>query len=151
MGFWDGITSGAVSGLLGGAGQFAKDIRAALTGEEALTAEQRTRLLEQSAALEAAVLQADLAMAQGQMEINKVEAADPSLFKSGWRPSVGWVCVFGLGYTFLLRPLLPWFITVFGWQVPPLPPIDMGELTVLLGGLLGLGGFRTFEKIRSKA
>jgi hypothetical protein len=151
MGFWDGITSGAVSGLLGGAGEFAKDIRTALTGEESITAEQRTRLLEQSAALEAAVLQADLTVIQGQLDINKIEAADPSLFKSGWRPSVGWVCVFGLGYTFLLRPLLPWVAAVLGWQVPPLPAIDMGELTVLLGGLLGLGGFRSFERIRGKA
>ena len=61
------------------------------------------------------------------------------------------MCVVGLGYTFLLRPLLPWLIAVTGLQVPPLPPIDTGELFVLLGGLLGVGGFRTMEKMKGVA
>jgi hypothetical protein len=99
---------------------------------------------------EMAALDADLKIALGQIEINKVEAGtDP--FRGGWRPAAGWVCVFGLGYTFLLRPLLPWLVSLTGADVAELPPIDTMELMALLGGLLGLGGFRTYERVRGKA
>ena len=119
--------------------------------DPAKAAEAKLRAAELAQKGELAVLDADLKLALAQVEVNKVEAADPSLFKSGWRPAVGWVCVVGLGYTFLLRPLLPWLITVTGLQVPTLPPIDTGELFILLGGLLGLGGFRTVEKMKGVA
>jgi hypothetical protein len=99
---------------------------------------------------EMAALDADLKIALGQIEINKVEAGtDP--FRGGWLPAAGWVCVFGLGYTFLLRPLLPWLVSLTGADVAELPPIDTMELMALLGGLLGLGGFRTYERVRGKA
>ena len=119
--------------------------------DPAKAAEAKLRAAELAQKGELAVLDADLKLALAQVEVNKVEAADPSLFKSGWRPAVGWVCVVGLGYTFLLRPLLPWLITVTGLQVPALPPIDTGELFILLSGLLGLGGFRTVEKMKRVA
>lgn len=99
---------------------------------------------------ELSVLDADLKIALGQIETNKTEAATDA-FRGGWRPAAGWVCVFGLGYTFVLRPLLPWLITLTGLDVPPLPSIDTGDLMVLLGGMLGLGGFRTFERMKGKA
>lgn len=157
MAFWESLAEGGAAGLLKGAGEFAKGIRAAITGEEVLTSEQRTALLTQAAALEASVLQADLAVIQGQTDINKIEAADPSLFKSGWRPAVGWVCVAGLVFTFVVRPILPWAVQV-GCQVlgyesalPPMPEIPMGDLIILLSGMLGLGGFRTFEKFKGVA
>lgn len=156
-GFWGALAEGGVTGLFKGVGEFAKDIRTAITGEESLTAEQRANLLAQAAALEASVLQADLAVIQGQTDINKIEAADPSLFKSGWRPAVGWICVAGLAFTFVIKPILPWLVQVgclaLGYEsaLPPMPAIPMEDLIVLLGGMLGLGGFRTFEKIRGAA
>ena len=82
-------------------------------------------------------------------------AANARLFVSGWRPAVGWVCVLGLSYTFLLKPLLPWIIAVgaliVGKQsiVPALPPVDIGELIILLGGMLGLGAMRSVDKFNS--
>jgi hypothetical protein len=99
---------------------------------------------------EAQVLDADLRIALGQIETNKIEASTDA-FRGGWRPAAGWVCVFGLGYTFLLRPLLPWLVSLTGADVADLPPIDTMELMALLGGLLGLGGFRTYERVRGKA
>lgn len=92
-----------------------------------------------------AQLQADLA----QVEANKVEGASESLFKSGWRPAVGWVCVLAFAYAGLGRPLIPFVAGLFGHQVPELPPID-DVFTELLFGMLGLGGMRTFEKFKSK-
>ena len=87
----------------------------------------------------------------GQLEINKVEAANPSVFVSGWRPAVGWVCVVGLLYTFLLRPMLAWLSGFADAPIPPPPPLDMGDLLTLLGGMLGIGGMRMVEKLNGVA
>jgi len=84
-----------------------------------------------------------------QMEVNKAEAVHPSIFVAGWRPGAGWCCVIGLGYTFLLRPVLSWLAEMYGWPIPP--AIDVDALLVLLGGMLGLGGLRTVEKVKGKA
>lgn len=107
----------------------------------------KLKMIEMAQAGELAVMNADLQMALGQMEINK-EEAKTDLFRGGWRPAVGWVCVFGLAYQFLLMPILPWAVTVAGAEVPPLPPIDLGTLMTLLLGMLGLGGLRSFEKVK---
>lgn len=92
-----------------------------------------------------AQLEADVKVNVAQIEVNKVEAASASPFVSGWRPAVGWVCVLGLLYTFLLAP----FLTYFGGRVAP--AIDIGNLVLLLGGLLGLGTLRTVEKVKGVA
>lgn len=110
-------------------------------------AEAKLKALDLAQKGELAVLDADLKLALGQMEINKAEATTDT-FRGGWRPSVGWICVAGLAYQFLVQPLLPWFAAVAGAQVPPLPAIDNETLMVLLTGMLGLGGLRTFEKTR---
>lgn len=114
-------------------------------------ADAKLKVMEMTQKGELAVLDADLKIALGQMEINKVEAASAGIYKGGWRPAAGWVCVFGLFYTFLLKPLLPWVVALTGADVPALPPIDTMELIALLGGMLGLGGFRTFERIKGRA
>ena len=83
----------------------------------------------------------------GQMEVNKVEAASKSLFVSGWRPAVGWICVLSLGYQFFLSPFIR-FIAIVAMDNPPIfPVLDSSQLTPILIGMLGLGGLRTFEKI----
>lgn len=103
--------------------------------------------LQQEGELKA--LDADLQMALAQVKVNEAEATSPDNFRSGWRPMAGWVCSVGLAYTFLAQPLLSWLAAVQGWPVPP--KIDMDTLMGLLTGLLGLGGFRTYERVRGKA
>ena len=86
--------------------------------------------------------------ALAQIAVNKVEAASPSLFTSGWRPATGWVCVLGMAGNFLVIPFAN-FIMALTMDIPvsvPLIPLDT-MLPVLLG-MLGLGGLRTFEKRR---
>ena len=86
----------------------------------------------------------------GQLEINKTEAQHSSVFVSGWRPAVGWVCVAGFGYEFLFRQLLNGLLALAG--VPPVfEVVNVDALEVLLYGLLGLGGIRTVEKIKGVA
>lgn len=110
-------------------------------------AEAKLKALELAQKGELAVLDADVKMALGQMEINK-EEAKTDIFRGGWRPAVGWSCVAGLVYQFFVMPLLPWIATVAGFSVPPLPAIDNETLMVLLTGMLGLGGLRSFEKVK---
>ena len=80
-----------------------------------------------------------------QAEINKVEASHRSVFISGWRPAVGWVCAIGLCFPFLINPILQW---ATGQPGPELPVESLNELVF---GLLGLGAMRSFEKFTGKA
>ena len=92
----------------------------------------------------------DLAQITGQLEINKVEAANPSIFVSGARPFIMWICGAGFGLQFIVSPIVTWACILYGHPVT-LPTLDMGTLMTLLGGLLGLGGMRTVEKLNGVA
>lgn len=97
-----------------------------------------------------AELAKELEYTLGQLDINKTEAANPSVFVAGWRPMVGWMGALGYGYEFLFRPLLNGLAVAAG--LPPVfPGIEMEALTNLLFGLLGLGTLRTAEKIKGVA
>jgi len=93
-------------------------------------------------------LAAMVQMVTSQFEVNKTEAASPDRFVSGWRPFIGWVCGAAWAYTFLLYPLLTWACAAFAPHI--VPPIlgNNQMLNELLIGMLGLGGLRTFEKIK---
>lgn len=82
-------------------------------------------------------------ISKGQLEVNKVEAAHKSLFVSGWRPAIGWICGFALMYSTILAPILDIWFTV--------PAVDSSLLTSVLTGMLGLGAMRTVEKTKSVA
>lgn len=112
-------------------------------------ADAKLRAMELAQKGELAALDADMRLALGQLEVNKAEA-QTDLFRGGWRPATGWVCVVGLAYQFILQPVLPWVVGLFGHTVPPLPAIDNDTLMVLLTGMLGLGGLRTVERIKGK-
>lgn len=87
-------------------------------------------------------------IALAQIEVNKVEAASASVFKSGWRPFIGWVCGSAFAYHFVGQPFLVFALTYMGVSASPLPEFDMSALLTVLGGLLGLGSLRTFEKYK---
>tara|TARA_R100001510_G_C7628554_1_gene187926 strand:+ start:391 stop:825 length:435 start_codon:yes stop_codon:yes gene_type:complete len=85
-------------------------------------------------------------IALAQIEVNKAEAASGSFFKGGWRPFIGWVCGVAFAYHFILQPLLTFILATFSISIPELPEFDMGTLLPVLGGMLGIGGLRTYEK-----
>lgn len=89
-------------------------------------------------------------LAQGQLEVNKVEAASSSLFTSGWRPFCGWTGGAALAFQFLIAPLLTWLTMLVGHPVI-FPVLDTGPLTTILVGMLGLGSLRTYEKLNGVA
>ncbi len=114
-------------------------------------AEAKLKAMELAQRGELAVLNAETQIAVGQAEINKIDAGSNSMFRAGWRPAAGWVCVLGLGVEFVLRPLLPWALSLFGKTFPSIPAMDMETLMGLLFALLGLGGYRAYEKVKGKA
>ena len=97
---------------------------------------------------ELAKLAADTDLAKGQLEINKIEAGNSSLFVSGWRPAIGWVCGASFAYILILQPFFMFLCAVYGKVLPPLPNIDSDLLGWALGGVLGLGTMRSAEKIK---
>ena len=92
----------------------------------------------------------DFQKAIAQIEVNKVEAQHTSLFVAGWRPAIGWICVIGLGYNFLLYPMMTWLVVVTGAEFTP-PPLLSENLMELVMGMLGLGALRSFEKWKGVA
>ena len=95
-------------------------------------------------------MDAALAQAQQQIDINKIEAASTNVFVSGWRPFVGWVCGSAFALHFLFLPLLNWLAELFGHSAIAIP-FDMATLSTVLMGMLGLGTMRSVEKWRGVA
>ena len=117
-----GLNSGGQSSL----GEFAKDIREAIKGKEI----DPDKMMD---------------LVKVQSEINKMEAQHRSVFVAGWRPFIGWICGLSLAYNFIIRDVIAWVSP----DIMP-PAIQMDQLITILLGMLGLGGFRTFEKIKDK-
>jgi hypothetical protein len=107
-----------------------KDQKAALAHEIATMAERHAQ---------------EQAMAQ--IEVNKVEAASPSLFVSGWRPAIGWICALGMAGNFITIPFANMVLELMDQDVV-IPLIDMETLLPVLLGMLGLGAMRTVEKVK---
>ena len=107
-------------------GEFAKDLREAIKGKE-IDPEKALKLIEL------------------QNEVNKIEAQHRSIFVAGWRPFIGWVCGLALLYNFVVRDLVAWLMP----EIMP-PALQMEHLITILMGMLGLGGLRTYEKLKDK-
>lgn len=136
-----GIVNVDIGNILSGIGGLAKDIRSALTGK--LNSEQQADIDMKLLAIESAGEQA-------QTEINKIEASNPSLFVSGWRPFIGWTCGMALAYNYIGYPIMMWAVAIFKLNALP-PSIDSDTLMELVIAMLGLGGLRTFEKLKNVA
>ena len=98
------------------------------------------------AELKSQVISLDLAQAQANIE----QAKHPSLFVSGARPSIMWVCCFGLAWQFVLQPIEVWIIAVTNSTLT-LPLIPTEGLISLTIALLGLSASRSAEKFKGVA
>ena len=81
-----------------------------------------------------------------QTKINEIEAQHRTLFVAGWRPFIGWVCGLAFAYHFILFPIIR---TIY--PDVQFPELDTEPLFTVLLGMLGLGGLRTFEKLKDKS
>ena len=92
----------------------------------------------------------DFQLSLAQIKVNEEEAKSENIFKSGWRPAIGWICVFGLFYNFVLYNLLLWVVATFSIAITP-PALMSDILMELVFAMLGLGSLRTFEKLKGIA
>ena len=135
-----------IGGIIEAVGKIADDL--VTSDKERLEAEIEL----QKVGVEAAKVGASLAL--GQMDVNAVEAQNRNWFVAGWRPALGWVGAMAMAYQFLLYPLLVWLWALMqarGWVPVALaapPMLDTDALWVILSGMLGIGGFRTLEKVK---
>jgi hypothetical protein len=104
--------------------------------------------------------QADLLMMQAkgeldaqlsQIQVNLKEAENPSVFVAGWRPFTGWVCGTALAYVAIVEPVARFVASVWFGYSGAFPVIDTDLTLQVLLGMLGLGAFRSFEKVKDVA
>lgn len=95
-------------------------------------------------------LAAAVMVVQGQLDINKVEAANPAVFVSGWRPFIGWVCGAACAWNWIGLPIAKMGLALWGHPLD-LTAADLTEMLPVLMGMLGLGALRTVEKIKGVA
>lgn len=91
----------------------------------------------------------ELKQVVAQLEINAKEAGHTSVWVAGWRPGFGWCGCVGFFYATVAQPLLAWLSRIKGWPEPPV--LDTDLLMVVVSGMLCIGGYRTFEKLRKVA
>lgn len=77
----------------------------------------------------------------GQIEINKIEAANTNVFVAGWRPAIGWVGASALAYSYILQPFIGLWMKV--------PALDLNGLYNIVIAMLGVGAMRTYEKVKN--
>ena len=76
-------------------------------------------------------------LAKGQLDINKEQAKHPSIFVSGARPAIMWVCCLGLLWQFFIQPIVTYVAVLFNPNFVPLN-LEMEGLVTLVMSLLGL-------------
>jgi hypothetical protein len=99
---------------------------------------------------EKAELSLVVATVQGQLAVNAAEAAHPSIFVSGWRPAIGWVCGGACAWNWIGLPIVQAGCAIAGYEIA-LDQADLTEMLPILIGMLGLGGLRTYEKVTGVA
>jgi len=149
---------------LGDIGGVFTGIREAITGEKILDPAEMAKIELQLKQLESLAN-------EGQISINKVEAAHKSLFVAGWRPWIGWICGTAIGYAYVGQPLLEWGVMIAGYDMAVetitstpilgsdamttistwsegirIPTIDSDRLFELVLAMLGMATLRTYEK-----
>lgn len=110
----------------------------------------KLELLKLQQSGELAQLTADTNLMIEQIKVNQAEAANPSVFVSGWRPAIGWVCGAACGWNWIGLPVVKLALEIYGHPIN-LAPADLTEMLPVLMGMLGLGGLRTIEKLQGRA
>ncbi len=94
------------------------------------------------------VLEIAASESQQQSQVNLEESKHSSVFVSGWRPAVGWVCAFSFAWVCVGQPLFSWLYVLIAKQPAPVIVLPTELLMTTLLGMLGLGTLRTLEKIK---
>ena len=80
-------------------------------------------------------------LALAQIEVLKADAKG-NWFQSSWRPLLGWISGLSLGINYMVSPICAGFgITI--------PQADMSVMMPLMFGMLGIGGMRSYDKMKN--
>jgi hypothetical protein len=80
-------------------------------------------------------------LALAQIDVLKADAKG-NWFQSSWRPLIGWISGLSLGINYMVAPICAGFgITI--------PQADMSVMMPLMFGMLGIGGMRSFDKMKN--
>lgn len=94
---------------------------------------------------------AEQSIALAQIDVNKADASGQSAMQRNGRPFILWVCGVALAWDTVARPVVTYAMVVAGHPLPTMPNLSTDQLYGLLGALLGLGGYRTIEKVKGAA
>lgn len=100
--------------------------------------------LEMAAALQSQEFQ----LAIEQIKVNQEEAKSTNWFVAGWRPACGWIGAFALGYAAVFEPFARFIATVAFEYNGQFPVLDTTITMQILFGILGLGAYRSIEKVK---
>ena len=109
--------------------------------------DERNRLAHEIATLAEKQHHAEV---MAQVEVNKTEAAHKSLFVAGLRPAIVGICGLGMLSNFIVVPMTNFGLALAGSPVV-VPLIELETMMPVLLGMLGLGGMRSFEKVKGRA
>jgi len=107
-----------------------------------------SRIWPDKSAQEQQQLAAVLTMVQGQMAINQAEAQSTDPLQH-WRGGLGWVCVAGYAWNYVLMPVTT-AVAAFMHNPVVLSKMDMSELSTLTIGMLGLGGLHVYQQVKGR-
>ncbi len=137
------LTKGVIKGVLGIIDKVVPDAN--------LRDKIKQAVFDNEHELKTLAIKAEAEAKQGQLDINREEAKHSSVFVAGWRPFIGWICGFIFLYTYILRDFLVLAADRFGLDSSLLVSPDWSVILMVLGGMLGLGGLRTSEKVKGVA
>jgi hypothetical protein len=134
------VASMGIGDLMKGAGELAKDLREAITGD--ISSDKKAELLDKVTSLCLILEQLQVKVQELQSKIIIAEAQGKSWLQRNWRPLL--MAEFGIiiGNNYIISP---WLKILFGWNViMDIPPDMWGLLKIGVGGYI-VG--RTGEKI----
>lgn len=117
-------------------------------------AEEQRKLAELYQKGDLAELDAHVKLMLAQLKVNAAEAQHKSIFVAGWRPFIGWIGGSALAYQFIVYPILTWLWAIFQalGKIPsdlsPPPILETGALFSIVTAMLGVGGMRSFDKLK---
>jgi hypothetical protein len=141
-----GLVNIDLEGVVNGASNLVNSIGNQIRGKVPVDSVELAKLELEMEKLVNAKAQILATVDQAQATINAEDAKSNSFFKSGWRATAAWICIFGIFNNLILMPTIVWFLQFFMIKVPVTLTLETGELMTMLFGLLGLGAMRSFDK-----
>lgn len=141
-----GLAGSAIEWLAGKFGASDKTVECIKQTLSGMTAEQLLAAKKIDIDFQMFCLDNAIKLDMAQIAVNTEEARSASLFVSGWRPAVGWICAAALGYVAIVEPVARFFAQVMAGYHGAFPVIDTTITMQVLFGMLGIGAMRSYDK-----